>query len=380
MKFLSLIVRNLFHSRRRTLLTIGSITVALFLFATLRSVITAFEASVKVADAARLVTRSAIAIVFPLPMSYRERIAQVDGVEMVTWGNWFGGQYQDPKNFFAQFAVDKDNYFTMYPELVVPPEQMQAFQSERTACILGDQLAKKYGWKVGDTIPLIGTIYPGTWNFTVRGIYTPSKPDVDANTMYFRFDYLNEKTGGSMPAGFYVSKLRSAGLAARVSETVDAKFANSPNETRTETEAAFQMGFISMLGNISFLVAAIGSAVIFAILLVTFNTMMMAARERTSEIAVMKTLGFTDGLILYIVIGESILISLVGGLIGTLGAWAFFNFVPFNGGGFVANLRVLPITMLLGFGLSLFMGVLSGLVPAWQASRLRIVEAFRQVA
>lgn len=379
MKFLRLIYRNLFHSGRRTLLTLASITVALFLFATLRSVITAFEASVKVADAARLITRSSIAIVFPLPISYKDKIAQVPGVEMVTWGNWFGGQYKNEPFAFAQFAVDKDNYFTMYPELVVPPDQMAAFQAERTACIVGEGLAKKFNIKLGDIVPITGTIYPGQWEFPVRGIYKPSKPDVDGNTMYFRFDYLDQKMGGGVDAGFYVSKLASAGQAAAVGQAIDEKFLNSAHETRSETEAAFQLGFISMLGNISFLVGMIGAAVIFAILLVTFNTMMMAARERTAEIAVMKTLGYTDGLILFIVIGEAILISLIGGLVGTLGAWALFQFVPSNLGGFVANMRVLPSTIGLGIGLSIAMGILSGLVPGIQASRLRIVDAFRQV-
>lgn len=379
MKFLRLIYRNLFHSLRRTILTLASITVALFLFATLRSVITAFDASVKVADAARLVTRSAIAIVFPLPTSYKEKIAQVPGVEMVTWGNWFGGQYKDPSNFFAQFAVDKDNYFKMYSELEVPPEQMAAFQAERTACIIGEGLARKYGFKLGDVIPITGTIYPGQWEFPVRGIYHPAKPDVDGNTMYFRFDYLDQKMGGGMDAGFYVSRLASASQAATIGQAIDEKFANSAHETHSETEAAFQLGFISMLGNISFLVGIIGAAVIFAILLVTFNTMMMAARERTSEIAVMKTLGFSDNLVLFIVLGEAILISFVGGFLGTGGAWLLFAAVPSNLGGFVSNMRVVPATFALGIGLSIVMGVLSGLVPALQASRLRIVDAFRQV-
>lgn len=379
MKFLRLIYRNLFHSRRRTILTVASITVALFLFATLRSIITAFDASVKVADAARLITRSSIAIVFPLPISYKEKIAQVPGVEMVTWGNWFGGQYKNEPYAFAQFAVDKDNYFKMYSELVVPPDQMAAFQAERTACIVGEGLAKKFNIKLGDVIPITGTIYPGQWEFPVRGIYKPAKPDVDGNTMYFRFDYLDQKMGGGVDAGFYVSKLASASQAATIGVAIDEKFANSADETRSETEAAFQMGFISMLGNISFLVGIIGAAVIFAILLVTFNTMMMAARERTSEIAVMKTLGYPDNLILFIVIGEAILISVVGGFLGTFGAWALFAAVPSNLGGFVSNMRVMPSTFGLGIGLSIAMGVLSGLVPAIQASRLKIVEAFRQV-
>ena len=230
--------------------------------------------------------------------------------------------------------MDADNYFKMYSEFVIPPEQMAAFQAERTACIIGEGLAKKFNIKLGDVIPITGTIYPGQWEFPVRGIYHPSKPDVDANTMYFRFDYLDQKMGGGVDAGFYVSKLASAEPGGRVGQAIDAKFANSAHETRSETEAAFQLGFISMLGNISFLVGIIGAAVIFAILLVTFNTMMMAARERTSEIAVMKTLGFPDQLILFIVIGEAILISCVGGFLGTGGAWAALRRRPVEPGRF----------------------------------------------
>ncbi len=384
MKFLGLIWRNMLHSRRRTFLTIGSITVALFLFCTLRSVITAFDAAVDVADASRLIVRRSTSLVFPLPLAYRDRIAALDGVTGVSYANWFGGEYQDPKNFFAQFAVDSKTYFNLYPELVIPPDQMAAFQNERTACVIGEGLAKKFGWKLGDTVPLTGTIYmfPGgeEWRFNVRAIYKPKTPDVDANTMYFHWDYLNQTMGDPALVGIYVIKLADASLAPVVARAVDDRFANSPAETKTETEEAFQMGFISMMGNVSFLVMAIGSAVLFAIFLVTFNTMMMAARERNGEIAVMKTLGFTDTLILGLIVTEATLIALAGGVLGCGGAWALFSVINFTGGGIIPNFYVKLQTLGLGLAVSIAMGVLSGVIPAVQASRLRIVEAFRQVA
>jgi putative ABC transport system permease protein len=382
MKFLGLVIRNLFHSRRRTIFTILSITIALFLFTTLQTVITAFNSAVEFADAARLIVRRSTSLVFPLPLAYRERIAAVDGVTGITWANWFGGVYQDPKQFFAKFAVDSKTYFDIYPEIEVPADQMKAYQSERTATIVGEGLAKKYGWKIGDTIPITGTIYPhpdGEWRFIVRGIYHPRSSDVDANTMYFHWDYLNQTFQEAGIVGIYIIRLASPDLSARVASDIDAAFANSPAETKTETEEAFQASFISMMGNIAFLVNAIGAAVVFAILLVTFNTMMMAARERTGEIAIMKALGYGDGLILVLVIGEALLISLTGGLLGTLGAWGFFTLIKFNAGGMVPSFIVKPTTIVFGILLSITMGILSGIVPAVQASRLRIAQAFREV-
>jgi putative ABC transport system permease protein len=382
MKFAGLVFRNMLHSRRRTILTVLSITVALFLFATLRTVVTSFNAAVEVADETRLIVRRSTSLIFPLPLAYRDRISRVDGVEAVSWANWFGGIYQEPKNFFAKFAVDVNSYFDLYPELLVPPDQLAAFKEERTACLVGEGLARKYGFKIGDTVPIVGDIYrhpDGEWRFVVRGIYRPAEPDVDANTLYFHWDYLNQTVGDAGQVGVYVVKLANSSQAGAVGRRIDALFANSNAETRTETEAAFQLGFVSMLGNIGFLVAAIGSAVVFAIVLVTFNTMMMAARERMKEIAVMKTLGYPDGLIFGLLVAESTLISLIGGSLGLTVAAVLYAATNFTAGGLVPNFVVRPQTAVLGFGLSLFMGIASGLVPAIQASRLRISEALRGV-
>jgi putative ABC transport system permease protein len=384
MKFLGLIFRNMTHSTRRTVLTVLSIVIALFLFCTLRTVITALNATVEIADDTRLIVRRSTSLVFPLPRSYRDRIAGVEGVTGVSWGNWFGGQYQDPRNFFAKFGVDVDTYFDMYSELLVPADQMAAFKADRSGCLVGSTLARTYNFKIGDVIPIVGDIYPypdgNEWRFTVRGIYDAREPDVDKNTMYFNWDYLNQTMGDPGIVGFYIVKLASARDAAAVSERIDGLFANSPYETKTETEAAFQAGFLSMMGNIGFLVSVIGAAIVFAITLVTFNTMMMAARERTKEIAVMKTVGFTDAAVLGLVVGEATLISLIGGALGIGLATLIWWGMQSNLAGFVPSFVVKPSTIGWGLVISLGMGILSGVIPAIQAARLPIARAFREGA
>jgi putative ABC transport system permease protein len=300
----------------------------------------------------------------------------------VDYGNWFGGYYQDPKNQFAQFAVGTDHFFEIYPEILITPAEREAFIAERTACIAGKALVDKYGWKIGDVIPLTGTIYPGEWRITLRGIYTGRTEDIDENTIFFHWDYVNE----AMPdvrknqVGIYWIKIGSSKDAAAVSARIDEIYESSPQPTKTETEKAFQAGFISMIGNVQLLMTIIGSAIVFAIMLVTINTMMMAARERTTEIAVLKTLGFADGLILKLVALEAMLVSLAGGLLGCGAAYAIFRRLDFTAGGFFPNFRVLPETVLFGLLLALAMGVLSGLVPSIQAARLQIAAALRKVA
>jgi putative ABC transport system permease protein len=381
-KFLRYVTAHLARAKRRTFLTVSSIALALFLFCTLRTVMTSFDAAIRASDDTRLVVRHAASLVFPLPLAYRDRLVQTQGITDVGYGNWFGGFYQDPKNQFAQFAVDVPTFFQIYPEVLLPADQREAFVRERTACIIGRDLAKKYGFKIGDTVPITGTIYPGEWRLAVRGIYAGKTEDIDENTVFFHWDYLNE----SLPAerknqvGIYWLKIGTSDQAAAVSDRVDAMFENSPQPTKTETEKAFQAGFISMLGNVSMLLTILGSAILFAIALVTVNTMMMAARERTTEIAVLKTLGFTNGLILRLVAAEALLLSLAGGVIGCGLAFLIFRRVDFTAGGFFPNFRVLPETVGFGLLLAIVMGLLSGLVPAIQASRLQIAGALRKVA
>jgi putative ABC transport system permease protein len=380
-KYVRLILANLLRSKRRTFLTVFSIAIALFLFCTLRTVITSFEASLRASQATRLVVRHAASLVFPLPLAYNERLAQVQGVTGVSYGNWFGGFYQDPKNQFAQFAMDVPTLLELFPELLLTPAEKQAFLSERTACVIGRALARKYGWKLGDVVPVTGTIFPGEWRFTVRGIYDGATKDIDENTLFFHWKYLNESLpeGRRSLVGIYWLRITSPDLAADVSRRVDAIFENSPQPTKTETEKAFQAGFISMIGNVQLLLTILGSAIVFAIMLVTINTMMMAARERTREIAVLKTLGFSDGLILRLVAGEALLVSLVGGILGCGLAALVFRQSDFTAGGFFPNFRVLPETVLAGLLLAVVMGILSGVAPAISAARLKIAPALRKV-
>ena len=382
MKFLRLIFANLMRAKRRTFLTVFSIAVALFLFCTLRTVITSFDAAVRASDDTRLVVRHAASLVFPLPLAYRDRLEQVQGVTGVGYGNWFGGYYQDPKNQFAQFAVDVPTFLDLFPECVLSPEERRAWGAERAGCVAGRDLVAKYGWKIGDVIPITGTIYPGEWRLTLRGIYDGKTEDVDENTIFFHWDYLNE----SLPpirqsqVGIYWLRIASGDLAPAVSARVDALYENSPQPTKTETEKAFQAGFIQMMGNVQLLMTIIGSAIVFAIMLVTINTMMMAARERTTEIAVLKTLGFSDGLVLRLVGAEALLLSLAGGVLGSGAAMLVFRNLDFTANGMFPNFRVLPETAGAGVLLAIAMGIFSGLVPALQAARLEIASALRKVA
>ena len=377
-RFLPLIWRNAIRSKRRTVLTVLSIIVSLFLFSTIRTVLTSFDASLETADAARLVTRRSTSLTFPLPLSYRDRLTQIPGVEAVTWSNWFGGIYIDERNFFAQFAVDPQGYIPMYSEYLLDPKEVEDFRRERTACILGEKLAAKYDFKHGDRITLRGTIYPGTWDFTVRGIArAPAGRTLDTNFMLFSWDYLNEKAGNPGLVGIYITKLSDPTLAGEISKRIDATFANSAAETKTETEKAFQLGFITMLGNIRAVIFAVGTAIVIAIFLVSMNTMMMAARERTREMAILKAIGFTDRAVLGLVLTESILIAVTGGVLGTTLAKVAFHFSDFTAGGFFPSFYVTWGTVARSLVIAAALGLISGAIPALNASRLRVVDALR---
>ncbi len=382
MKLLGLVRVNIFRNKRRTTLTILSVMIALFLFATLRTVITSFHAAVEFADVNRLVVRNAISLIFPLPLAYKDQIAAIDGVTNVSWGNWFGGVYIDERNFFAQFAVDPETYFTLYPEYILPADQLETFKRERNSCVVGEALANQYGWKLGDTVPLKGTIYPGNWDFVIRGIYNGGTNDtVDERQLFFHWNYLDERNFmGRGAVGIYIVRTASAALAPKVSEAIDARFANASPETRTETEAAFQLGFISMMGNVQFAVNLIGFAVVVAIILVAMNTMMMAARERISELAIMKILGFTDGAVVAMVAIEAMFIALLGGGLGCLIARIVFQQTHFTMGGFFPSFIVRGTTVAQGLLISVLLGGLSALWPAVQAARLREAEALRHLS
>lgn len=379
MSVLGLVRANLFRNKKRTFLTMASVMVAFFLFGVLRSVVTTLDATAAVGSESRLVTSSASGITFVLPEAHANRLRATPGVKSVSWSNWFGGYYQDPRDFFAQFAVKAETYFDMYPEIQITAGSKEAFLRERNAAVVGVGLLKKYGWQVGQTITLKGTIFTGDWPFVIRAAYTPSNKAYGDQNMFFHYEYLYEKYPNEMSPGWFVLQLDDPGRAAEIAAAVDAQFKNSNAPTKTETERAFQTGFVTMWGNIGFLVQAIGTAVFFAILFVAANTMMMAVRERVGEIAVLKTLGFRDGTVGWMVVAESVLIALLGGGLGLfLARLAFSGNNPMTT--FFPGFAVTRGTITLGMAMAMALGLISGILPAIQSARLSVVEALRKVA
>lgn len=379
MKYLPLVLANLRRHKIRTLLTVASVSLALFLFASLRSVVTTMHANAQFGSAHRLVTTNATGIVFPLPLAYGAKIKALPGVQGVSWANWFGGRYGDGKSFFAQFAVDAESYLAMYPEIEIPEDQRQAFLHERTAALVGRRLVDRYGWKVGQDVTIQGTIFPGDWTFTIRGVYTPTAPAIGDDVLLFHHEYFDERIGHAGIAGWYIVEIADAGAAATIAKGLDDQFRNSSAATKTGTEQAFQAGFATMLGNVSLLMGTIGTAVVFAILLVTANAMMMSARERTGEVAVMKTIGFSNRTLFALVIAEAGAITVVGAALGLGVAKGFYRAVDFNGFGFLPGFTVTGGTLALGALIALLLMLASGVVPAAQAARLSIVQALRRV-
>jgi putative ABC transport system permease protein len=369
--------------------------VALFLYCALGGILDTLQESIKVGSESRLVVRNKISLVQWMPMAYRQRIEAVPGVKRVAVQNWFGAQDPaDTKGFFAQFAVD-DPYYGIYGddfEIVAAsdatapvsvPEgadpKLAAYYTEQTACVVGQKLLEKKGWKLGQTITLAGTIFPGSWPFTIRAVYHAKKKSFGDETMFFHYKYLSEKAfGGQEPVGTYVLELNDPSQASTITHAVDSQFENSAPATLTETEQAFQAGFVSMYGNIPFVLRVIGLAIVFSILLIAANTMMTSIRERTSEFGVLKTLGFTDGAVFTMVVAEAAVITLGGGLLGSLGAKFMVGGASMPGG-FFPPMSVYWGTVLTGIAIAVAIGAVSGLVPAVQASRLRIVDALRRV-
>jgi putative ABC transport system permease protein len=379
MKYLPLLLKNLFRKKLRTLLTVGSFAIALFLFGLLAIVRTSFAGGVDVAGVDRLVTINRVSLIQPLPLSYRDQIAQIPGVKAITYASWFGGVYQDEKNFFAQFAIDLPTYRAVFPEFQVADDQWKQFESDREGCVVGAELAKRFHWKVGDRVPIRGTIFPGTWEFNIRGIYR-GKRDADDNTQFwFRSDYLEERrtmTKGTV--GWYTVKIDDPDRAAAAIKAIDARFANSAYETKTDTEKAFAAGFVKQMGNIGLLVTVIGSVVFFTLLLVTANTVAMAVRERTRELAILKALGFSDPFVLTLVLAEAMVIALAGGVLG-LGAVKLMTLGGDPTHGLIQFFFLKNQTIATGLGLALGVGFLAGILPALTASRLRVVDALRRV-
>ena len=381
---LKLLLRNAFRHKLRTVLTICGICVAVLAFGMLRTVISAWYAGVEASSANRLVTRNSISLVFPLPISYKDRMRGVEGVKTVSYGNWFGGIYIEEKNFFANFAVEPRGYLELYPEFILPPQQKEAFLRDRRACVAGVKLAKRFGWDIGDTIVLRGTIFSGNWEFVLRGIYHGRDETVDETQFFFHWDYLNESVKQSQPrradqVGFYIIGLANADTAADTARAVDELFQNSFAETLTETEKAFQMGFVSLSEAILTAIRLISLVVIVIIMAVVANTMAMSVRERLGEYAIFKTLGFGGGFIWALIFGESLIISALGGLLGILLTFPAARVFSKAVGTIIPVFIVEPQTILMDVAAALIVGVVAALFPSWQAVRVRIAEGLRRV-
>ncbi|MBU9211751.1 ABC transporter permease [Burkholderia multivorans] len=380
---LKLIARNALRHRLRTLLTVLGLTIAVLAFGLLHTVVDAWYAGAAAASSGRLVTRNAISLVFPLPVSYENRIRGVDGVTAIVRSNWFGGIYRDPKNFFASFAVS-DNYLDLYPEFIVPAQQRADYARDRRGCLVGRQLATQFGFKVGDVIPLKGTIYPGTWDFVVRGILDGRDESTITRQLVFHWDYLNETVRQRTPkqadqVGVFVLGVANPDDGAAIARNVDATFRNSLAETLTETEQAFQLGFVAMSNQIIAAIRLVSYVVILIIMAVMANAMAMSARERTAEYATLKALGFGPGFLALLVFGESAVIAAIGGSLGMLATPPAASLFKQAADGIFPVFHVSARTLALQAACSVAVGVAAALVPAWQAARVRVVEGLRAI-
>jgi putative ABC transport system permease protein len=382
MKFSRLIFANLLRKKIRLLLTIGSFAAALFLFAFLAVVRDAFNRGADIASADRLFVMNRTSIINPEPLSYGDKIHRLPGVKMVTHDNWFGGVYQDERNFFPQFVIDPANQRQVFPELIVPDGEWQNFVKDRQGAIVGARTAERFGWKIGDRIPLKATIYgSGNWEFNVDGIYHGKRPQDDETQFWMQWDYFQEHVPDALKGqvGWYVVRVDTPDDAVRVSKSIDAEFANSPFETKTETESAFAASWVKQFGNIRFLIVSIGTVVFFTLLLVTGNTMAISVRERTGELAVFKAIGFSNRKVLFFVLAESLVIALAGGFVGLLLAVLAIPILANALNGMLPQLVLSPSVFVLGFLTALAVGLASGLLPGLGAMRLQIVHALRRV-
>jgi putative ABC transport system permease protein len=388
MKYFPLVWRNLMRHKFRTIVTMLSIVVAFLLFGVLMAIRAAFSMGVEVAGADRLSLIHRVSIIQLLPKSYGDRIRATEGVTDVTHANWFGAYYQDPNNsFFANMAVDPASWLRLYPEFEVPNDQQKAWVADRTGALVGVDTAKKYGWKVGDRIPLISPIYArpdgSPWELTIDGIYDSTKPGVDKTQVFLHWDYLDQTYGDTgflnHQVGWYVIRVADPATSDQLAKRIDTMFANSEAETKTATEKAFISDFAKQVGDIGAIMTAIAAVVMFFILFVTGNAMAHSIRERTNELAVLKTLGFSEGRILTLVLLESCLIAIIGGGIGLLLAWTIISAGDPTGG--LLPTFNFPVRDLgVGAGLVIALGLATGLLPAFQASRLKIVDALRRTA
>jgi putative ABC transport system permease protein len=386
MKFLPLVWSNLKRKKVRTLLTLLSIVVAFVLFGLLSAIKQALTGGVSLAGADRLIVRHKVSIIQLLPESYKARMERIPGVALAVHQTWFGGVYQDPKNFFMQCPVVPDEFLDMFPEMILPPEQKQAWLQTRTGAIVGRATAERFGWKIGDKVPIRSTIWSQpngsrTWIFDIVGIYDGRDKNTDTTSLFFRYDYFDEvrtQAWGKGLVGWYSVRIKDPAQAAEVAKRIDAEFENSSAETKTEPEGAFVQGWVNQVGDIALITASILGAVFFTILLVTGNTISQSVRERIGELGVLKAIGFTNGRVLALVLLESCLLSLLGGALGLgLAKLIVGRGDPTHG--------MLPLfyfpnrDLVLGLGLSLALGLVTGVFPALQAMRLRVADALRRM-
>ncbi|MGE3958516.1 MAG: ABC transporter permease [Vicinamibacterales bacterium] len=381
MKFLPLVWKNIWRRKFRTTFTLLSIFIAFLLFGILMTIRNSFALGVDIAGLDRLVLINKVSLIMPLPLSYQARLQAVPGVAMVTHNTWFNGIYQDPANFFANIAVDPEPFMQIYPEYRVPPDQMKAWLEDRQGAVVGRDLANRFGWKVGDRVPLQGTIFRpkvgDVWEFNVSGIYDAAD-GVDRTQFFFRYDYLEEnRTFGKGDVGWYLVKIDDGSRAVEMSRSFDAMFENSSAETKTTTEKGFVESFAKQIGDIGSIMIAVSSVVLVMFGLVAASTMAQSVRERTSELAVLKTLGFTGPAILALVLAESLFIACLGGGLGLGLAWVIAQQGDPTGG-LLAVFTLPQRDVWLGVALMASMGLLAGMMPAVAAMRLRIVDALRR--
>ena len=381
MKYFGLIWKNVWRKKIRTSLTMLSVLVAFLLFALLSAIGYAFKSGEDVADAERLVIIDKVSLINPLPMAYKNRIAATEGVHSVTHASWFGGYYQDPRNQFAQFPTDPYEYFSMYPELEMPEEQLENWAKNRQGAVLGRELAEQFGIKVGDRIPIQATIWTKadggrTWEFDIEGIFETNDPRGSTAFFLFQYDYFEEaRAFGKGTVGWYILRVTPDADPVQVANAIDLQFANSANETETSTEAAFAQSFAKQFGNIALIVTMILGAVFFTLLLVSGNTMSQSVRERISELAVLKTLGFTDRAVLGIVLAEAVLIMLMGGLLGLGIGWLLVQGAAQQLGAFLPGIFLSGEAILTAVGIMIGAGIVAGIFPALKAMRLSIIDA-----
>jgi len=383
--FLKFVLRNVFRARLRAGLTILGLVIATLAFGLLQTVVRAWYAGADASSATRLVSRNAISLTFSMPLYYREKIRAVPGVTGVSVSNWFGGIYKEPKNFFAQFAVDAPTFFPMYPEFIFDPVEYQDFLRDRTGAAIGRQLADLYGFKVGDTVPLTSAIYPGKWEFTARAIFDARDEATITRQMYFHYDYLNEQIKKAFPrrsdqTGVFIVGISDGQAAANIARDIDAEFKNSLAETLTETEKAFSLSFVAMVETIVVAIQGVSYVVILIIMAVAANTMAMTARERLPEYATLKALGFSPGTVAAMIMGEALLLALIGGGLGMLLTPPVIKGFHAATISMFAKMPLVPQTFWLQAACALVVGIVAGIIPAIRAARVKIVDGLRHVA